>query len=220
MVMSESAHYPRRRKRRAATPPTLVAIVGGSGAGKSWLAARLEKAFGGKAARLSLDDFYRDRGYLSLAQRARVNYDHPRAIDWELFSHVLRRLRAGHGARVPAYDFATHSRLPQPRRLPPLPIVLVDGLWLMHRPQLRREFTLSLFLACDTRTRLKRRLARDKQSRGRTEASIRAQFRTMVEPMHQRFVAPQARWADVVLAEPWDERRIAGIVAALKQAVS
>jgi uridine kinase len=204
------------RKPNRDRAPVLVAIVGGSGAGKSWLAERLETALAGQATRLALDDFYRDRSYLSLAQRTRINYDHPRAIDWAGFERVLRCLRAGRTPCVPRYDFATHSRLKERRRLQPKPIVLVEGLWLLRRPALRRSFTLRLFLQCATRTRLQRRLARDKQSRGRTEGSVRAQFRDMVEPMHRKFVEPQARWADVVLPEECGAQQVEQIAAALR----
>ncbi len=200
--------------------PLLVAIVGGSGAGKSWLAERLETALAGQAARLSLDDFYRDRSHLSPARRARINYDHPRAIDWSALERVLRRVLSGRAARLPCYNFTTHCRGRTTRLLQPKPIILLEGLWLLRRPSLRRLFSLSLFLDCPMPTRLERRLQRDQRSRGRTDASVKQQFRAMVEPMHRRFVAPQARWADVVL--PYKRRRhqLERIAAQLRAAIT
>jgi uridine kinase len=198
------------------SPPLLVAIVGGSGSGKTWLAAALQAALAPKAARLSLDDFYLDHSRLSPARCAKLNFDHPRAIDWPGFEQVLLQLLAVRPARLPCYDFKTHCRLPSIRLLKPKPLILVDGLWLLRRPSLRRLFTLSIFLDCPARTRLRRRLARDLRSRGRTRASIREQFRTTVEPMHRRYVAPQARRADIVLAGHFGRRDIKKLKARLR----
>jgi uridine kinase len=183
---------------RLALRPKLVAIVGGSGSGKSWLADRLLAALAPHAARLSLDDFYRDRSHLSATRRANLNFDHPRAIDWHLMEWALGQLLTGRTAMIPDYDFATHTRRHRPKALLPKPLILIDGLWLLRRPSLRRLFTLSIYLDCPTGVRLRRRLERDLKSRGRTRASVREQFWSTVEPMHKRYVAPQARWADIV----------------------
>ena len=180
-------------------PPLLVAIVGGSGSGKTWLAEKLQNILGHKAARISLDDFYRDRSHLAPARRAKLNFDHPRAIDWGAFEKAIRALRAGRGARIPQYDFSTHCRLRKGEVLKPAGIILVDGLWLLRNAALRRLFEVKIFMDCPARTRLKRRLARDVESRGRNRPSVQRQFRETVEPMHRRFVLRQARWADVVL---------------------
>jgi uridine kinase len=181
------------------TKPIFVAIVGGSGAGKSWLADRLEAQLGKQAGRLSLDDFYRDRSHLSPARRAGLNFDHPRAIDWPELERALKRLAAGKSARLPVYDFATHSRSGKRHVLRARAIILVDGLWLLHRRALRQMFDFSIFVRCRRSIRLARRLARDLQARGRTALSVRDQFRRTVEPMHVSFVAPQEHYAECVL---------------------
>lgn len=193
----------------------IIGIAGGSGSGKSWLAERLTASLAPDVAHLSLDDFYVDRSHLSLARRARINFDHPRAIDWQALEQAVRRLRAGRPARVPAYDFSTHCRQPFTKLVPPKGIVLIEGLWTLRRPLLRRLLDARIFLACGPRTRLRRRLARDLKARGRTRESVCRQFRLVVEPMHRRFVEPQARWADVVLREGWGklEARIVSEVA-------
>src|SRR4051794_20374770 len=126
--------------------PFLIAIVGGSGAGKSWLAERMQLELGDSAVRLSLDDFYRDRSHLPSQRRLRLNFDHPRAIDWAAFEDVLRDCVAGRTTRIPQYDFATSSRLPGTKTLRPKPLVLVEGLWLLRRPSVRRFFQLCLFI--------------------------------------------------------------------------
>lgn len=186
----------------------MVAIAGGSGSGKSWLAERLASRLSPNATRLSLDDFYRDRSHLPESRRARLNFDHPQAIDWPSFERALRRLKSGKMARVPCYDFKTHCRGPTWRCLKPARIILVEGLWLLRRPAVRGMFTLRIFLKCSRNLRLRRRLARDGRERGRTAASIRRQFSGTVEPMHARFVVPQTRWADLTLDGHWGLREI------------
>jgi uridine kinase len=179
--------------------PRLAAIVGGSGAGKTYLARLLQKEFGKDAVVLSLDDFYRDRSHLPLERRARTNFDDPRAIDWECLELTLKRLMQRKPTRVPRYDFATHCRLPQQTVLKSRAIILVDGLWLLRRPSIRRLFDCKVFVQCALQLRFARRLRRDVVERGRTEQSVRKQFFKTVAPMHKKFVQPQARWADVVL---------------------
>jgi uridine kinase len=199
--------------------PVLVAIVGGSGSGKSWLAQRLERALAPNAARLTQDDFYADRSHLSPARRARINFDHPRAIDWPALNRVLRRLAAGKTARVPAYDFTTHARLKASRLIPPKPIILLEGLWLLRRPDLRRMISLSIFLDCPAKRRLERRVSRDLQERGRTRASVLRQFQQMVEPMNERYVAPQARLADVVIRKTCGAEDVRRLAVAVRELV-
>ncbi|HZV36784.1 MAG TPA: uridine kinase [Verrucomicrobiae bacterium] len=187
-------------KRKSA--PFIVAIVGGSAAGKSWLADQLQNVLGDRAARLSLDDFYRDRSHLTPARRAHINFDHPRAIDWQSVERVLQDCVEGRATKVPIYDFSTHSRRAGTQRLQPRPVILMEGLWLLHRRSLRRMFSLSIYIDCPTGTRLNRRMARDVTLRGRTRESVRRQFTETVEPMHARHVLPQARWADIRLQTP------------------
>jgi uridine kinase len=193
-----------------------VAIVGGSGSGKSWLANKLATKLQPRPVRLSLDDFYRDRSHLSTGRRGRLNFDHPSAIDWTGFEETLRGLLAGRTVRVPCYDFATHSRLPNTRQLKPKPVIVTDGLWLLNRRSLKRLFGLRVYIDCASRTRLNRRLARDRVARGRTEASIRRQFHTTVEPMHRKYVAPQKERANFVLKEKFGMRELRLLKSAIK----
>lgn len=193
---------------KSITNPKLVAIVGGSGAGKSWLTDRLQKVFGEKAGRLSLDEFYLDRAHLPARQRAKINYDHPRAIDWPRVEEFLHACRDGRACQRPHYDFKTHTRSVLSERWTPKPLVLIEGLWLLLRPAIRRLFDFAIYIDCPASLRLRRRLARDLVERGRTRASVRRQFETTVAPMHDLFVAPQAPWADVVLGQPLRDSEI------------
>lgn len=185
-----------------------VAIIGGSGSGKTWLADRLAARLGALAGRLSLDDFYRDRAHLTLAQRKRINFDHPRAIDWPLFLEALEGLAQGHAVSIPKYDFTQSTRSNQTGRCRPKPWILIDGLWLLHRRECRRLMEFSIFVECPARLRLQRRLDRDLKERARSVASVRKQFRDHTDPMHQLYVEPQARLASRIMKSPISESDI------------
>lgn len=191
-----------------------VAIVGGSGAGKSWLAERLQNCFGANCARVCLDNFYKDRSHLPASKRERINYDHPRAIDWPRVTQFLREARAGRTTFIPQYDFKTHSRL-APAIWEPKPIVVFEGLWLLARQAVRRQFDLSIFLDAAGWLRLRWRTGRDVAERGRTPESVRRQFISQVGPMHVRHVAPQKRWADMVLKQKIGKPEIDQVAGAI-----
>jgi len=203
----------------SAPPVHLIAVVGGSGAGKGWLVERLCRLLGDCAGHLQLDNFYHDRSHLSRLQRARVNYDVPGAIDWVWAERVLGDCRAGRPTSIPNYDFATHSRLGgstwQPRR-----VVFVEGLWLLRPPGLRALFDLTIFLDAPTELRHARRLSRDLVERGYTAEAINHQLLTAVAPMHERYVEPQKRWADLVLAQPFNESDLAALCGRLWALIS
>jgi uridine kinase len=199
--------------------PKLIAIVGGSGAGKSWLSERLVEVLSYPVMRLSLDDFYRDQSHVPPALRSRINFDHPKVIDWKLAEAVLKGCRSGRRVRLPNYCFITHTRQRKFKIARPRPVILVDGLWLLWRTKIRRMFDLRIFLHCPAHLRLRRRLARDKAHRGRNAASVRRQFSETVAPMHKRFVAPQAKWADVVFRQPPRKREIRHLVTLIEKEV-
>lgn len=182
--------------------PRLVAIAGGSASGKTWLAQRLVEQLGTLATRVSLDDFYRDRTHLTLAERKKINFDHPRAIDWALFGSVLEQIREGRPCPVPRYDFVESNREPEPRLLNPVPLVLVDGLWPLVSAGLSTQYDLKVFVDCPPTERLARRLARDTVERAWPAEVVTRQFWEQVEPMHQRFVEPQRAVADEILDSP------------------
>jgi uridine kinase len=173
----------------------LIGVVGGSGSGKSWLAASLGKRLGEQAGHLCLDDFYRDLGHLPEEQRGLVNFDDPAAIDWEALREVIECLERGESAQVPVYDFVTHTRLAAWRHFGFTPVLVMEGLWLLHPEWLREKYALSIFVDCPEAERLQRRIERDVRERGRTAESVREQFRTHVKPMHDQFVEPQTQWA-------------------------
>ncbi len=192
-------------------PVRLIAVVGGSGAGKSWLAGRLCRLCRGHAGHLSLDCFYRDRSDLPPARRDRLNFDQPGAIDWAEAERVLRACRAGEPTAVPNYDFATHRRVGAPTPWAPRPLIIVEGLWLLRPPALRALFDLTLFLDTPAALRCSRRLARDVAERGATPAAVGRALRTRVLPQHDRYVAPQRALADLVLSQPFRAPELAAL---------
>ena len=189
-------------------PVQLVAVVGGSGAGKGWFVDCLCRGFAGNACHLQLDDFYRDLSHLPLPVRAQQNFDVPDSIDWAQAERVLRACRKGEPTAIPRYDFATHCRTAEHRPWEPRPLVLVDGLWVLHSPEIRSLFALKIFLDAAPELRHRRRLARDVAERGYTRDAIEHQLRTAVVPMHDRYVEPQKKWADVILTQPFQEEQI------------
>jgi uridine kinase len=215
--MRQASLHARRRIQRRRT--IVVGIVGGSGSGKSWLADKLMRALAPNAVRLSLDDYYRDRSHLSLLRRARLNFDHPSAIDWHELERVVRALLRARPTHIVSYDFKTHSRLPSSKTLKPKRVVLLDGLWLFRRPAIRALLNLRVFLDCSKSIRFRRRLARDVRARGRTQASVQKQFQATVEPMHQRFVEPQRRYADLILPGTCAMSEVRALAARIKRVV-
>jgi uridine kinase len=195
--------------------PQLIAIVGGSGAGKTWLAEKLQAAFGKNATRLSLDDFYRDRSHLGTKRRRTINFDHPRAIDWKDVEQALEKFASGQGMRAPQYDFANHVRAEGGKFVKPKSLLIMDGLWLLRRPAIRKLFSCRIFIECPQRLRLLRRISRDLFERGRKAANAKNQFLRQVVPMHDRFVSPQLRWANMVVTNP-SENEITGLAQKIK----
>lgn len=198
------------------TPSTLIALTGGSGAGKTWLADRLCQEFGDEATSLSLDDFYCDLSHLKLSEREKTNFDQPDAIDWPLFETVLGELRNGAEVLSPRYDFVSHTRSAGGEWHNSKPFIFVEGLWLLWHPHVRKQFNFRVYLDCVQSVRWERREARDLNERGRTRDAIRKQFLTVVAPMHERFVEAQKPWADLVLEESITQSEFVQLVARIR----
>jgi uridine kinase len=198
------------------TAPLLVGIAGGSGSGKSSLAAALVTTLGpGQAARLAHDAYYRDRAALPAAARAALDYDVPEAFDQALFLEHLGALRAGRPVRPPAYCFTTHRRTGHAEIVSPRPIVIVEGILLLWDPAARAALDLRIYLDAPERVRFERRLARDVAERGRTAEDVLAQFAATVRESHRVYVEPTRTMADLVLGTGGRLEPIAEIAAAV-----
>ena len=200
----------------ASAPPMLVGIAGGSGSGKSSLARALAASLGDEhIAWLSHDAYYRDRSGLTAAARAAADYDVPDAFDQSLFLTHLAALRAGVTIQPPRYCFETHCRLGDDAPVEPKPVVLIDGILLLWDSAVRTMLDLSIFLDAPERVRLERRLARDVGERGRSTASVLAQFDATVRPAHAAYVEPTRGLAHLVLTNTGRLEPIAEIATAV-----
>lgn len=170
----------------------VVGIGGGTASGKTTLAALV-------AARVGAALIAHDRYYYDAPDAARVNFDHPDALETNLLVDHLDRLRAGHPVDLPVYDFATHRRVPRTDRVEPSGLVIVEGILVLGDARLRRRFDLTAAVIAPPDVRLMRRVRRDCAERGRTVESVFEQYMAQVRPMHERFVEPHLQDADVLL---------------------
>jgi uridine kinase len=182
--------------------PLIVGIAGGSGSGKSTIAKAILASLPAAAGvLLEQDHYYRPLTHLSLEERARVNYDHPDALELDLLLDHLDSLRQGRAIDRPTYDFAAHDRVRGPVRIEPAPVVVVEGILVLADERLRARYDVKIFVDTDSDIRLMRRIRRDLEHRGRTFAQIRQQYYETVRPMHVAFVEPSKRFADIIVPE-------------------
>ena len=180
----------------------IIGVAGGTGSGKTTVAnAIIERVGRERIALVQHDAYYRDQSGKAPVVRARVNYDHPDSLETELLIEQLRQLRAGQAIEMPVYDFATHTRKKETRRLEPRQVILVEGILIFVDRALREMFDVKLFVDTDADIRILRRLQRDMEERGRTFESVITQYRETVRPMHLEFVEPSKRYADIILPE-------------------
>ena len=175
----------------------LIGIAGPSGAGKSYLARHLAEQL--SAPVLSLDHYYRDLSHLPLEARVRCNFDEPAALEHELLIAQVADLHAGRAIPVPNYDFSIHTRTSETRIFAPADVVILEGLFTLHWPELRGLLGTSVYVDIANDICLQRRQQRDVQERGRTPESVVEQFRTTVAPMAERYVRPTRSYADLDL---------------------
>ena len=183
----------------------IIGVAGGTGSGKTTLARKLIAALpAGAAVVIQHDWYYRDRGHLTPAERALVNFDEPDALDNDRLIADLRALKAGGHADCPRYDFASHTRHPTTSRVERHAVVVVEGILLFAVDGLRDVFDLRLFVDTEDDIRLLRRIRRDIEERGRDIASIDKQYVESVRPMHELYVAPSRRHAHLIVPEGGD----------------
>jgi uridine kinase len=184
----------------SARRPFLIGVAGGTCAGKTVVCERLaERAGDDSVALIRLDSYQIDRTHQSVEERIAANYDHPDAYDWTLLNNHLAVLAAGEPVLAPTYDFAVHNRSDIVRELLPAPVMVVEGILVLHDAALRERFDLKVYVDVDADLRFIRRLTRDVEQRGRTPESIISQYLTTVRPGHEQFIEPSKQFADVIL---------------------
>lgn len=179
-----------------------IGIAGGTGSGKTTVARNIVKRLALDAVTvIQQDAYYRDLSELPAAQRDLLNFDHPDSIEYELFAEHVKRLKAGDEVDQPVYDFTNHTRTDETTRVVPRDVVIAEGILLFHYPDLREILDIKIFVDTPADIRLLRRIRRDIRDRGRTLESVTEQYVKTVRPMHEEFVEPSKRWADVIIPE-------------------
>ena len=179
----------------------VVGIAGGTGSGKTTLTQTLISQFAGHTAVVYHDNYYRARDNLTYEERTKVNYDSPDAFETDLMVAQLRQLIDGHPIDCPVYDFTDHNRSAEVRRIDPAPVIIVEGILIFAEEQLRDLFDIKIFVDTDADVRILRRIKRDVVERGRTLESVEAQYLATVKPMHELYVEPSKRCADIIVPE-------------------
>lgn len=184
------------------TPPLVIGIAGGTGSGKSTVAkVIIDRVGADHIVLLPHDAYYKDLTGLTPAQRAAINYDHPDSLETSLLVQQIEQLKEFHSIELPVYDFKTHTRTADTLHIEPQPVILVEGILILVEKKLRDLFDVKIYVDTDPDIRFIRRLERDIAERGRTSASVINQYLATVRPMHQEFVEPSKRYADVIIPE-------------------
>ncbi len=179
----------------------VIGIAGGTGSGKTTLVKNLTERFGKDITVISHDNYYKRLDHLSYEERCRVNYDEPDAFENDLMVEHLRRLRQGQPIDCPVYDFTVHNRSDAFVRIVPSRVILVEGILIFACKELRELMDIRIFVDTDADVRLCRRIKRDVNKRGRTLESVLTQYQTTVKPMHEMYVEPSKKLANLVVPE-------------------
>ncbi len=201
--------------------PVTIGVAGGTGSGKTTVArAILQRVGSGRIVHLEQDAYYRDLDHLTLEERRRFNFDHPEALETELFVAHLAQLQASQPAEIPIYDFATYTRTGRTRRLEPRPVILVEGILVLSEKTIRERLDIKVFVDTDPDLRFIRRLMRDTAQRGRSTESVVQQYLATVRPMHLEFVEPSKRYADIIIPDGGYNRVALDMVTARIEAIT
>ena len=184
----------------AASPKKiLIGVAGGTGAGKSTLAQKIHEAFPSNSVLLSQDFYYKPLTHLPVEERAKTNFDHPDSLDFSLMRQQLLALKNNQPIERPVYNFRCHQREEETRTVEPADIIIVEGILLFAVPEIANLFDLKFFIDADEDVRLLRRIGRDLNERARSFESVQAQYLKTVKPMHELFVEPSKKEADMIV---------------------
>jgi len=178
-----------------------IGIAGGTGSGKTTLTDNIVTAFGKDVSVIHHDSYYKAHNDMSYEARSRLNYDHPDAFDTELMLEHLKLLKAGKSVEVPVYDFTIHNRSDRTETVRPAKVLVVEGILIFAERALCDQMDIKIFVDTDADVRILRRILRDVEERGRSLESVVNQYLTTVKPMHDQFVEPSKRRADVIIPE-------------------
>ncbi|MCK5812362.1 MAG: uridine kinase [Clostridiales bacterium] len=179
----------------------IIGIAGGSGSGKTTLAKGIIKAIGDEGILLAHDFYYRKYDELTFEERSQLNYDHPNTLETDLLIKHLYQLKKGKSINRPIYSFVTHLRLDETINIKPKKVIIVEGILLFENKELREMMDIKVFVDTDSDIRLARRIERDVNERGRSLDSVLKQYLETVKPMHDQFVEPSKKHADLIIPE-------------------
>ena len=179
----------------------VIGIAGGSGSGKTTLMKRLVEQFGDHVAVVSHDNYYRRHDELTYEERSQINYDEPAALETDLMAYHLDCLRQGQAIDCPVYDYAAHNRSDETIRIEPRKVIIVEGIMIFENEALLNLMDIRIFVDTDADVRLCRRIKRDVNKRGRTLESVLTQYQETVKPMHEQYVEPSKKYANLVVPE-------------------
>ena len=187
----------------------IIGICGGTASGKTTLAHILMDFYKNNACMISLDSYYNDINHLSFSKRELINFDDPKALDFELIVSHLNKLFIDEKIEVPMYDFNSHRRLNRTSILLPKDIIILEGIHILYNPIIRKMINIKIFIDVDDNIRMKRRIKRDVNKRSRTLKSIINQYKDTVKPMYMKYVDPVKIYSDIIL--PKGGKNSAGI---------
>ncbi len=179
----------------------VIGIAGGTGSGKTTITDCLVERFGGHVSVVHHDNYYKAHHDMPYEERCLLNYDHPDSFDTDMMIDHLKQLRAGKSVECPVYDYTTHDRSDRTVRIDPTPVIIVEGILIYADPRLCDQMNVKIFVDADADVRILRRIQRDVQERGRSLDSVISQYLTTVKPMHEQFVEPSKRRADIIIPE-------------------
>ena len=179
----------------------VIGIAGGTGSGKTTLMKNIMERFGGVVTVMSHDNYYKRHDEMPYEERCKLNYDEPAAFDTSLMVYHLDQLRHGYAIDCPVYDFTVHNRSDETVHLVPKRVIIVEGILIFENKELRDLMDIKIFVDTDADVRLCRRIKRDVNKRGRTLESVLTQYQETVKPMHEKYVEPSKRFADIVVPE-------------------
>lgn len=179
----------------------IIGIAGGTGSGKTTLVNKLKETLGNEVLTLTHDYYYKANSHLPLEERALLNYDHPNAFDTEMLVKDLQRLKNGEFIERPSYDYSRHTRADETVIEKPTKVIIVEGILIFEHVELRNLFDIKVFVDTDADVRFIRRLLRDVKERGRELDSVINQYLNTVKIMHEEFVEPSKKYADIIIPE-------------------
>tara|TARA_B100000963_G_C22493244_1_gene610231 strand:+ start:180 stop:779 length:600 start_codon:yes stop_codon:yes gene_type:complete len=178
----------------------LIGLIGGTGSGKTTILNRIKRDLNTKnIGIISSDSYYRDNSNLSFEERDNLNYDEPKAIDFDLLNKHIEKLKIGKDIYIPKYCFSSHLRLKKAEKLTPKKILIIEGILILSNDKLRNHIDFSIFLDCPREIRLKRRLIRDVNERGRKHNDIIKLFKSRLDDMHKKYVEPNKNLCDMII---------------------